>query len=618
MKTTRRYTVSIPDARHWREQMQCQSACPVHTDTRGYIRAIAAGDVEKAYLIARGPNPLASICGRVCGAPCEVNCRRGLLDAPVSIRGLKRQACDAFVAKGTAELPALIERIQATTGRLECADREDVSCLASLRPATGDKPRGHGERVAIIGGGPAGLAAAHDLALLRFKPVIFESHETAGGMLTVGIPEFRLPRAVIDAEVSAILQLGVEIRCNCEVGKTISLKDIRRDFSATIIAVGAHRSKSLGIPGEDATGVLGGVEFLRNLSMGRVPKLGERVAVIGGGNTAMDCSRSSLRVGVDNVVNILYRRARDEMPVNDDELHEAQLEGVNIRFLVSPVAIESDDKGCVTGIRLQKNRLGPPDDSGRRRPEPIQGSEYVEPYDAVILAVGQESDLYFVDPERDRLTFNRWGLIDCNEETLSTNQPDVFVAGDAAYGAKLLIDAVASGKKAARSVFEYLAGESVGFEAVELHLPIENYWREKDYEKRPRLSIPTIPVAERFEETDRAFECGFSAAEAILEAERCFDCGINTIFDGTKCILCGGCADVCPELCLKLVMLDELEGSEHFESLRAQWVGFAPGSWNAIIKNDERCTRCGLCAERCPNRAITMERFTFKETCLQR
>lgn len=612
-----RYSVSVPDSRHWREQIKCQSACPVHTDVRGYIRAIAAGDIERAYLIARGPNPLASICGRVCGAPCEVNCRRTSLDTPVSIRALKRFASDSFLARETAELPAIIERIQATSGTLECADRDDLSCLAPLLQS-GDIRHGKGERVAIIGGGPAGLAAAHDLALLGFNPVVFESHSKAGGMLTVGIPEFRLPWAVIDAEVRAIVNLGAEIRYNMNVGKDASFSAIRSQFSATIIAVGAQYSKKLGIPGEDAEGVIGGVELLRNLALGRIPELGERVAVIGGGNTAMDCSRSSRRVGVENVVNILYRRARDEMPVSADELDEAEAEGVNIQFLLSPVAIESDADGKLSGIRLQKNRLGPPDASGRRRPEPIPGTEFFEPYDTIIFAIGQESDLSFVKPERDGLTFNKWGLIDCDEETYATNQPDVFMAGDAAYGTKLVIDAVASGKKAALSVYQYLTGHEITFETTELHLPLPDYRRERDYDKRSRLAIPTLPVSQRLNDLTTPFEWGFSPEEARREAERCLDCGFNTIFDSDKCILCGCCIEVCPEVCLKLVSVDQLTGDVAFDDLKTACAAEYGPEMSAIIKNDERCTRCGLCAERCPVGAITMERFTFKENCVGR
>lgn len=611
MNTLRRYKVELADTNYFRDSVKCQGACPVGTDACGYVRAIANEDFEKAYLTARGPNPLASICGRICAAPCESACRRGNIDQPVSIRALKRFAMEQSNFDELDPSGFLSKAIEGCGTR----DRLGHENLATLGKAFRDKQLSlaAGEKIAIIGAGPAGLAAAHDLALFGFKPVLFEKEAIPGGMLTVGIPEFRLPHKVIQAEIEDIIKLGAEVHCNVNVGHDITFDDIRKEHRAVIIGVGAKNSKSLGIPGEDAEGVYGGVEFLRELSLGRQPDLKMPVVVIGGGNTAMDCSRSSLRIGSGEVVSVLYRRTRDEMPVNADELHEAEQEGVHLKFLLTPMRIEVDAQGQATGVRMQQNRMGKVDASGRRRPEPIPGAEIVEPCGSVILAIGQDSDLSFIDSKHDGLTFNKWGLIDCDEETLATSSPGVFMAGDAALGAKLVIDAVASGKKAARSVYQFIMGQEIDHETTKQHFPLSDFKREANYEARTRVSMPTLPVEQRLNDLEAQFEQQFSPEDARLEADRCLDCGVNTIFDSSKCILCGGCVDVCPELCLRIVAVSTLEtDGETSEVLDRLCKETPPGEASAIIKDEARCIRCGLCADRCPVTAITMEQFSFE------
>lgn len=606
-----RYKINSTEAGSLRKGIKCQDACPVGTDACGYIRAIAEGNLEKAYLTIRGPNPLALICGRICGAPCESACRRGNIDEAVSIRALKRFALEHYRSgrlDPSGFLRMVVQSIEAR-GRLGCDNLTTlVKSLQNkkLHPAAGEK-------IAIIGAGPAGLAAAHDLALLGFKPILFEKEAKPGGMLAVGIPEFRLPRDVIEAEVRAIVRLGAEVRCNVSVGEDIDFTEIRKEHRATIIAVGAKNSKSLGIPGEDAEGVFGGVEFLRELALNRRPNLKMPVVVIGGGNTAMDCSRSSLRIGEGEVVSVLYRRTRDEMPVNADELHEAEREGVRLKYLLTPLSIETDTEGRATGVRLQQNRLGEADASGRRRPVPIPGAEIVEPCGSVILAIGQDSDLSFIDPERDGLTFNKWGLINCNEENLGTTAPDVFMAGDAALGAKLVIDAVASGKKAARSVYQFIMGCEIDREITDRLFPLPGYKRQPNYEGRSRASVPTLSVEKRLGNLVMEYEHSFSAEEARLEAERCLDCGVNTIFDSRKCLLCGGCVDVCPEACLRIVSFSLLQADDKTRAALDRLCGDKPPrEVSAIIKNDERCIRCAECANRCPVGAITMQQISFE------
>lgn len=638
------FRVEVPSAAYWRRQINCQHACPVSTDARGYVRAIAQGDFERAYLIARGPNPLASICGRVCGAPCEAACRRGALDAPIAIRALKRYLCERYGAEARAQGGrGLVEYLRHAAARWsgpQCREREELlPLLQSL--AAGRIERAAGLSVGIVGSGPAGLAAAHDLALLGFAVTLYEMEPILGGMLAVGIPHYRLPRALIQAEIETIVELGVKAVTNCCVGRDVTLPELRARHDAVILAVGAKRSRRPDYPGSDAEGVLGGVEFLREAALGRPPVLGRRVVVIGGGDAAMDAARMALRVrggepddaeqqGEQHLamdaartawrlggreVHVVYRRTRSEMPAVKSEVDEASEEGVEFHFLCNPVRIEKDPSGRVRGIHCQRMELGEPDASGRRRPVPLAGAELFIECDNVLLAVGQTFDLSFVDPQRDGLRLAEDGRIDCHPRRGTTAARDVFVAGDLAHGPKLLIHAVASGKAVARSVYEALTGRTITAEQMELHFPLPNYEREPGYENQPRLSPPTLPLGERFAAADRPVELGLSDLQARQEAGRCFDCAVNTIFNGERCVLCGGCVDVCPERCLRIVAAEALSGEAPEESVVAGCLaGFPAAAASAIIKDETLCIRCGLCAERCPTGAITMERFCFEES----
>ncbi len=637
-----KFYIEIPDLDYWKRQIKCQYACPVYTDARGYVRAIAAGQFELAYLIARGPNPLASICGRVCGAPCELACRRGDYDKPIAIRALKRYVCERFGPEARPDDGQdLIEFLKKASQRYaprQCQGREEL--LPLLQSLTkGRIPRVNGKSVGIIGSGPAGLAAAHDLALLGFSVTIYEMEPVLGGMLTVGIPEYRLPGDLVRAEVEVILSLGVKAVTNCCVGLDISFTELRKRHDAIVIAVGAKRSRQLMIPGSDARGVIGGVEFLRDVSLGNAPQLGRRVVVIGGGDVATDSARTALRVGTEDdkgdqweqylvrdaahtalrlegrEINIVYRRSRVEMPADQAEIYETEEEGIRLHLLTNPVSIEKDERGKVLGMWCQKMKLGETDPSGRRRPIPIEGSDYFMECDNVFIAIGQSFDLSFIDAERDHIQMTDREHIACDPETGSTSARDIFVAGDLAHGPKLLIHAVASGKAVARTLYEKLMGHRITAEDIELHFPLPLYERELGYEKQSRIAPRTTPVNERLADLDRSVELGFTTEQALCEASRCFDCGVNTIFDGEKCILCGACADVCPELCLKLVSLNRLD-EENLELQKAVGNRFSDtdlSQHSTIIKDEDRCTRCGLCAERCPTGAITMERFYFQE-----
>jgi NADPH-dependent glutamate synthase beta subunit-like oxidoreductase len=618
------YQVRIADRDYWREQIKCQYACPVHTDARGYVRAIAEGNYERAYLIARGPNPLASLCGRICGAPCEAACRRGTIDQPISIRALKRFVCEKFGSDSRADaVSELFPYVRQRTEARQCDDIDELSNLLEFL-ADAEFPKPAGERIAIIGSGPAGLAAAHDLALMGFRPTVFEMEPHPAGMLYTGVPGYRLPRDLIRAEVAVIQSLGVEIRCNTQVGKDVCFTDLRRNFSAVIVACGAKRSRALPIPNADAIGVAGGVDFLRDVALGKQIELGQRVIVIGGGNVAYDVARTVLRQEEYDVsrtaarmagvrqVNLVCLESLEEMPADTVEILEGQEEGVSRHNGWGPKEVlveERNGQKFARGVRFVRCTQVY-DENKRFAPKFDESSMQDIECDTILLSVGQSADLSFLDAQRDGIGMRSPQQIVNDPATGATSASDVFVAGDIAYGPRLMIHAIASGKQAARSVYRFLRGREIAPEEVQFHYPIEHYRREKNYERRPRHHIPTLSPEERLKNPSALVEIGYSEDQALAEAGRCLDCGINTIFDGERCILCGGCADVCPTVCLKLVSYDRLEHPPEMESV-VRDLGLDSSDLSAIIKDEERCIRCGLCAQRCPTTAITMEQFSF-------
>lgn len=605
------YQVQVPDDTYWKNQIKCQSACPVHTDARGYVRAIARGDFANAYLIARGPNPLASICGRICAAPCEVNCRRGSIDKPISIRALKRFASESyFDSGGQSGLLTLLDSIRNYVQRRENLDLDELTAYPTAEH--------RGSRVAIIGSGPAGLACAHDLALLGFSPTVFETESVAGGMLAVGIPSYRLPRDIIASEIEVIRALGVEFRTGTTVGVDVQLSELKADFDAVVIAVGAKRSRKIPIPGADHPNVLGGVEFLRDVSLGNRVQLGQRVVVIGGGSVAYDVGRSALRHEPLDVsrqarmaagtreVFLCCLESLEEMPADVREIIEGEEEGVNRINSVGPTEVVIRNNR-VAGVKF-KRCLSVFDDQGRFSPQFDEEDVTEIPCDTVLISVGQQIDLSFVDPDRDGIPLNTRGLIDVSPDG-STAQDWLYVAGDCAYGARLVIDAVAHGKKVARAMAARMADVHVEPKLTMSHAAIEHYAREASYEEVQRQTIRTIEPAARLNDSPPVVELGYGAEEAVTEAGRCLDCGVNTIFNSDVCVLCGGCADVCPELCLKLVSISELQTESDFDFTAAGY----NSEDSAIIKDETACIRCACCADRCPVGAITMERVTFCE-----
>jgi formate dehydrogenase beta subunit len=623
--------VEIPGEGYHRGLISCQAACPVHTDARGYVRAIAEGRFEEAYLIARGPNPFASICGRVCGAPCEAACRRGKVprvdddgafvanDRPISIRALKRFVCS--LAGPEARMPAAVLDDLRRYVPAACADADEMAAL--LRGAIdGRIPLASGQRVAIIGAGPAGLSAAHDLALLGFSPVVYESEPVAAGMLAVGVPAYRLPRELIRREIAVIEALGVEIRCNVTVGKDVSFEELRKTHAAVLVAVGAKSSRALGLPGENGPGVLGGVDLLRAVSLGEPLPLGRDVVVVGGGNVAYDVARSvvrqiawdaartAARLAGTSRVRLVSLEGLEEMPADTVEIREGDEEGVERLNGWGPVAIERDAAGAVTGVTFRRC-VRVYDENRRFSPVYDDATRQTLPCDSVLLSVGQAPNLSFLADGGQDVEEMRPGWPKVDAATLATSAPGVFVAGDLAHGTRLLIDAVASGKAAARSIYRSLTGHVLTPDTLTAFLTQPGYRRERGYESIRRVSVPVAEPEERLKHPEAEVETGYTPEQAMREASRCLDCGVTPVFDGSRCVLCGGCVDVCPTLCLKLVDLFDLAPSADLASAIDRDLGPDPGDATAILKDEDRCIRCALCVMRCPTDAIAMDRVTF-------
>ncbi len=634
-ETMKEIAVSVPGDGYHAGLISCQVACPVHTDARGYVRAIAEGRFEEAYLIARGPNPFASICGRICGAPCEAACRRGKIprvdddgnfvaqDRPLAIRALKRFACE--LAGPEAHSPeAVLRRVQDWTPKVVAREEEMAALLrAAVDP---NVVRGAGQRVAIIGAGPAGLSAAHDLALLGFRPVVFETEPVPAGMLALGVPSYRLPREVIAREVAVIQALGVEIRCGVTVGKDIAFADLRREFAAVILAVGAKASRGLSIPGERGPRVYGGVDLLRAVSLNETGaeamNIGREVVVIGGGNVAYDVARTVVRqIAYDAArtaarmpgtarVRLVSLENLEEMPADTLEILEGDEEGIERWNGWGPVAIERDTQGNVTGVTCRKC-LRVYDQNRKFAPVFDENIRETIPCDTVLLAVGQMPALEFAQDAGIEMARPGWPKVD--PATLATSVPGVFVAGDLAHGTRLLIDAVASGKAAARSVYRYITGHALRAHVTTAHFELPGYRRERGYESIRREPVPSCEPGERLHRPDISVEIGYSPGQAVREASRCLDCGVTPVFDGNRCVVCGGCVDVCPTRCLKLVPLSQILASDEIHSAVQGLLGTdaEPEQHSAILKDEDRCIRCALCVLRCPVGAIAMERVSL-------
>ncbi len=616
----KRYHVRLVDRPYLRENFNCSLGCPVNTRAGAYVQAISEGDFKKAYAIARGPNPFASICGRVCAHPCEEVCRKGVVEKdPVSIRALKRFVTERYGVE-SRQILSLGDTLQYSTA-----------------PGSLD-PEKTGKKVAIIGSGPAGLSCAHDLARLGHACTVFEAQGVAGGMLTLGVPEYRLPRDLIKREIDAILSMGIKIKYNAKLGRDFFLKDLRQQgFDAVFISIGAHMGRELNIPGVEMDGVISGIDFLLNANLGYKVELGEKVIVIGGGNVAvdiarivkrigdesflrkhgavsetredieaaLDMARTALRMGARDVIMVCLE-SRDNMPAWEWEIDEAAGEGVIMACSNGPKRIVGE-KGKATGLETLRVR-SVIDEQGRFNPSYYKDSEQIIEADTIILAIGQASDFTWLHDE-DGIEVTPRGLLKVDPDTLATTAAGVYAGGDVAFGPRIIIEAVADGQKAARSIEKYLCRE----------LRIERRWTSEEIDHRmpenfdriPRQKPPVIDIQRRTGISE--VENLYSEDQARWESRRCYRCNVNTIFSSTKCILCGGCADVCPESCYRLVDVAQLHQDERIRGIILSRYGNDHPTGSAIIKDEERCTRCGLCAKRCPTGAITMERFEEEE-----
>jgi formate dehydrogenase (NADP+) beta subunit len=610
----------------------CMMACPAHTNAGRYVALIAEGRFEEAYRFARDPNPLASICGRVCAHPCESACRRGEIDKPIQIRALKRFLTERYGPESK-----------------------------NFKPSTVKKQPRLPHKIAIIGAGPVGLSAAHDLALMGYPVTIFEAAAVPGGMLYLGIPEYRLPRDVVEAQVREILETGdVTLKLNQRAGKDFSIEDLQaQGFDAVLIAVGAHRSRDLSIPGVNLDGVHKGIDFLLNVNLGYKFTIGKKVVVIGGGNVAMDVARSAarevvrqheipteewsknisavashemvdislsaLRMGASEVHIVCIER-RDEIPAALEEVEEAETEGVIIHAGFGPNKVVGEN-GRVTALEtIRTSRVF--DENGRFSPQFVPGSESLVECDTVILAIGQAPNLDFLGKE-SQIELSSRGLISVDRSNLMTSVAGIFAGGDCVFGPRLIIDSVADGKRAAVGIDEFLRGQKhadpiMEVEVFDMHQMITNYM------EIARQSVPMLPLERRTGVTE--VEIGYDEQTAVQEAQRCLHCWINTVFEGTEvdgseCVLCGGCVDVCPEQCLELVPLESFEFPEpvlaHLEQNEAAYDVELRGiavqelaekqiTGSVMVKDETRCIRCGLCAMRCPVKEITMEAFHFR------
>jgi NADPH-dependent glutamate synthase beta subunit-like oxidoreductase len=504
-----------------------------------------------------------------------------------------------------------------------CADVDELAALLRASTRGGFEPV-DGERIAIIGAGPAGLSAAHDLALMGFRPVVFESEPVPTGMLYLGVPEYRLPRDLIRREVAVIEALGVEIRCGVTVGQDVSFAELRRDFAAVVIGVGAKRSRGLDLPGERGPSVYGGVDLLRSVALGEPIDIGEEVLVIGGGNVAYDVARTVLRQAAYDTARTAARlpgtrrvqlaslETLEEMPADTVEIREGDEEGIGRLNGWGPVEISRENGGAVTGVVFRRctrvydeqRRFAPVFDDSQRQSVAC---------DTVLLAAGQTTDLTFLEDGGGDVEQLRPGWPKIDPETLETTAPGVFVAGDLAHGTKLLIDAVASGKRSARSVYRHVTGREIRPAMVEAHIPIERHRRERGYETLRRVDVPMLSPEERLARPGALVEVGYSEEQARREASRCLDCGVTPVFDGERCVLCGGCVDVCPTLCLKIVPLADLEPTPDLDAAVEGTLGLEADRDRscAILKDEDRCIRCAACEMRCPVDAISMERIQF-------
>lgn len=576
----------------------CQLNCPAHTDCQGYVGLIANGEYESALKLIKNKIPLPASIGRVCPHPCEKACRRKNVEEPINIAQLK-----AFAADMDLKADSYTPDVAASTGK----------------------------KVAIIGGGPAGLTAAYYLAIMGHSVTVYDMMEKMGGMLRYGIPQYRLPKDVLDKEIAIIEKTGVKLVNNVKLGKDFTIKSLKAENDAVIVAVGAWKSSSMRTPGEDLEGVYGGIDFLRGVIKGNAPEIGEKVVICGGGNTAMDACRTAVRLGAKEVY-VVYRRTRNEMPADKLEIDEAEEEGVIYKFLTNPLSFNGEN-GKVKSITLQIMELGEPDASGRRRPVPVEGKTEEIEVDSVILAIGQK----LVQGDVAELKLNDRGNIEADPDFFTTDLEGVFAIGDATNrGASIAIEAIGEADRCAKAVDAYLNGMPLDTRVPYISKRDESTIDYSDRQKESRITPKVLPADVRNKNFDEV-SLGFTEEEAQAEAQRCLECGCREYYkckllsvaqlydinperfkgempqkynrdanafierNNAKCILCGLCVRSCREVM-----------DLHSIGLLGRGFKTDVSPAFALPLDQTNCTNCGLCVELCPTGALT-ERSTLKK-----
>ena len=580
----------------------CQLNCPARTDCQGYVGLIANGEYESAIKLIKNKIPLPASIGRVCPHPCEKACRRKNVEEPINIAQLKAFAADIDLNKDSY-MPDVMER--------------------------------SGKKVAIIGGGPAGLTAAYYLNIMGHDVTVYDMMEKMGGMLRYGIPQYRLPKEVLDKEIAIIEKSGVKLVNNVKLGKDFTIESLKAENDAVIVAVGAWQSSSMRTPGEDLEGVYGGIDFLRAVIKGNAPAIGERVAICGGGNTAMDACRTAVRLGAKEVY-VIYRRTRNEMPADQLEIDEAEEEGVIYKFLTNPLSFNGEN-GKLKSVTLQIMELGEPDASGRRRPVPVEGKTEEIPLDSVILAIGQK----LVQKDVSELTLNERGNIEADPDFFTTSIDGVFAIGDATNrGASIAIEAIGEADRCAKAVDAYLNGQQIDTRVPYISKRDESKIDYSDREKAARLTPEVLPADVRNKNFDEV-SLGFTEEEAKAEADRCLECGCREYykckllnvaqrydidpsrFEGempqkytrdanafierntAKCILCGLCVRSCREVM-----------DIHALGLMGRGFTTEPSPAFALPLDQTKCNNCGLCVQLCPTGALTERSVLSKQVPL--
>ena len=518
----------------------CKAKCPAHIPVQGYIKLASQGKYKEALELIKTENPFPAVCGRICNKACEDACTRGSVDDPLAIDDIKKFIADQELKAGSRFVPAMLNQ----TGRP------------------------YENKIAVIGAGPAGLSCAYYLKIKGYPVTVFEKEKQLGGMLTLGIPEFRLEKEVVNAEIDILREMGVEFKTGVEVGRDVTLPELRRQgYEAFYLGIGASKGTPVGCKGDDLEGVWTGLDFLRDVNTGKKPEVGGQVAVVGGGNVAMDVARAAVRLGAEKVT-VLYRRSEEEMPAADDEVEEAKAEGVEFKYLVSPAAIEAGADGRAAGIVLEINELGEPDAKGRRKPVPTGRTETL-PVTAVISAIGQKVDLGGMDKGAG-FAVNKNGTVVADAMTCQTGEPDVFAGGDVVTGPKFAIDAIAAGKEAAISIHRYVhPGQTldIGRDHRDYKpLDVKNAAIAIDSFDAPARQRAAAPAPEKAKKTFRDLRGTFTEDQLKKETERCLGCGA-VVVNENMCVGCGVCTTKCRFDAIHLEKVRDHKGTPYFKTL---------------------------------------------------